>query len=41
MEREGKGAKAVLFDDGLTINEAPSDEGKDDCREMGKSLANW
>lgn len=34
-------AKAVLFDEGLTINEAPSDEGKDTCREWGRDLAKW
>ena len=34
-------AKATLFSDGLTINEAPSDDGKDECREMGKDLARW
>ena len=34
-------AKAVLFDDGLTINETPNDEGREDCREMGKALAGW
>ena len=34
-------AKANLYDEGLTINEAPSDEGKDDCRELGRALAKW
>lgn len=34
-------AKAVLFDEGLTVNEAPSDEGKDTCRELGRDLAKW
>ena len=34
-------ARAVLFDEGLTINEAPNDEGKDACRELGRDLAKW
>ena len=36
-----KAAKAVLFDDGLTINETPNDEGQENCRELGKELAKW
>ena len=36
-----EGAKAVLFDDGLTINETPDEEGKETCRTMGKDLAKW
>ena len=34
-------AKAVLFDEGLTINEAPDDDGKETCRELGRDLAKW
>ena len=34
-------AKAVLFDEGLTINETPNAEGQDNCRELGKGLAKW
>ncbi|MBQ7682376.1 MAG: flavodoxin [Oscillibacter sp.] len=36
-----KAAKAVMFDDGLTINEAPDDGGQETCRDMGKELAKW
>ena len=36
-----KAAKAVLFDDGLTVNEAPNDEAQENCRDMGKELAKW
>ena len=36
-----KAAKAVLFDDGLTINETPNDEGQENCRDLGKELAKW
>ena len=34
-------AKAVMFDEGLIVNEAPNDEGQENCREMGKALAGW
>ena len=34
-------AKATLFDEDLTINETPDDDGQDACRDMGKALANW
>ena len=36
-----EGAKAVLFDEDLTINETPDSDGEESCREMGKALANW
>ncbi|MBQ9492112.1 MAG: flavodoxin [Oscillibacter sp.] len=36
-----KAAKATLFDDGLTINETPNDEGQENCRDLGKELAKW
>ena len=34
-------AKANLFDEGLTINETPNEEGREACKELGKELAKW
>ena len=34
-------AKANLFDEGLTINETPDEDGRETCKEMGKELAKW
>ena len=34
-------AKANLFDEGLTVNETPNEEGREACRELGRGLAKW
>ena len=35
-------ANANLYDEeGLIVNETPSDEAQDDCRELGRKLAAW
>ena len=40
-EERCQAAKANLFDEGLTINETPNEEGREACRELGKDLAKW